>query len=126
MMGTSTRKRIEIMKRLASTLLTISTILVSSTSIVFANPNESGIVQNSTQNTIITGEDNVSIQTSKQMNRMERRDSTGARSVSVQEVRQNSDVLGNRNISDQYTEQINEINDSSPMNQDLRHDSRGR
>jgi hypothetical protein len=116
----------EIMKRFASTLLTISTILISSTSIAFANPNneygsrynESGVVQNSSQNTMITGDDNVSIQTSKQMNRMDRRDSNGARSsVSVQEVRQNSDVLGNRNVSDQYNEQINEVNDGNYMNE---------
>jgi hypothetical protein len=129
-MGTSTRKRMEIMKRFASTLLTISTVLISSTSIAFANPNiesgspsnsnEWGSVQDADQRTMITGDDNGSIQTSKQMNRMERRSSNGARGVNVQGARQNSDVWGNRNFSGQDNEQSNEINDSDPMSQDPR------
>ena len=99
------------MKRFTCTLLTISTILISSASIASARPSESGSVQTSTQSTIITGDRNITIQTSQQQNQVNRRNSSNATDVSVQDAQQTCDVLGRGNVCDQSTRQTNRVDD---------------
>ncbi len=104
------------MKRFTCTLLTISTILISSASIASARPTESGSVQTSTQTSVITGDRNITVQTSQQQNQVNRRNSDNSTDVSVQDAQQNCDVLGRGNVCDQSTRQNNRVTDNNQPN----------
>ena len=89
------------MKRFASTLLTISTILISSTSIVSAQDsagivrNERATMQDSIQESYITGERNVSRQDSRQMRTEDTDNETDATDISMQRSQQYCDMMAN-------------------------------
>ena len=90
------------MKRFASTLLTISTILISSTSIVSAQDygtgsvrNERATMQDSVQESYITGERNVSRQDSRQMRTEDTDNETDATDISMQRSQQYCDMMAN-------------------------------
>jgi hypothetical protein len=110
----------DIMKRFASALLTVSTVLIGSTSVVLADDyssggfrNQSGTVQDSYQGTVITGDGNVSDQYSEQVNSIDRRDSNGSTDVIMQRSTQACDVMGNGSACVQTIKQNNRVSDQN-------------
>jgi hypothetical protein len=105
------------MKHFIWTIIAASTILTGSLSSVLADNHDSnggdvGTVQNSNQTSIITGDGNVTNQSSQQINRMGIGNGSSGDAVSVQESDQYCDILGNDNACNQRSRQKNTVNRS--------------
>lgn len=98
------------MKNITCAILTVSTILTASTSAVLAQEaRDVGNVQNNVQTSVTTGDNNATLQQSRQVNKMYRRNGAGGNDVNVQDSDQFCDTLGNGNACGQESVQRNTV-----------------
>jgi len=103
------------MNKLILALLTVGAI---ATAAIPANADETGSVQTSDQNSVITGSGNVinqKVDQRGQINRRVNRRESGVAgdSANIQDARQNSDVLGDGNLIQQRAKQESRENRST-------------